>query len=534
MTDEPGPSAERRAISELERVIRARVAAHPDEVWLKWLDEQFTWSHALSLMQRTANGLLELGIGPGETIAIMTKNRPEFLWTYFGAAMIGVSVVPVNISQRGPTLEHILIDSDACVVVCDSSLRDLVLAVKQRTDALRVTIVLDGPVRGIDRTFDQLLSATDAEPDAVARTDSPGAAIMYTSGTTGPPKGVVTERRQHDQSAFMAILASLKVRAGETIYTSLPLFHGNALYVSVVGSILLDAKLALAERFSASRIWEDCRKYEAVSFNTLGGMIPILLKQPESELDRSNPVRVILDAGCPAELWKRFEDRFAVSLVEWYGMVDAPGYLLNEGGPVGSMGRPVGGVEFKIVDDDGQPLPPNRIGELVFRDPSGRATRYHRQPDATESAYQLGWFQTGDLAEQDEAGWFYFRGRKKASIRRLGENISAWEIETVLNEHSAVLESAAFAVRSELGEDEVAVAVVPRRPEDIRAEELVEYCAGKMAHYAVPRYVFFLEEIPKTATERVQYGVLRERGLPHDAWDSRSTPAGEPSKGRGR
>ncbi len=510
----------RRSASELERLIRHRVATHPNQTWLKWRDETYSWAAALSLMQRTANGFLELGVRPGEAIAIMTRNRPEFLWAYFGATMIGAPVVPINVSQRGPTLEHILADSDAAVVVCDDSLRDVLNSAKQRSDIFRLTVGVDAPPgAGVDRTFERLLDAPDAEPPIEIADVPAGTAIMYTSGTTGPPKGVVTVRRQADQNAFMTILASLGVEAGDTMYTSLPLFHGNALYVSVVGSILLDAQLALAERFSASGLWEECRRNDAITFNTLGGMVPILLKQPERKTDRDNPVRVVLDAGCPTELWRAFEERFAVRLVEWYGMVDAPGYLLNDGGPAGSMGRPISGVEFQTVDDRGAPVGPGRIGELVFRNPSGPLTQYHKRPDATEEAYRSGWFHTGDLAEQDDEGWFYFRGRKKASIRRLGENISAWEVETVLNQHPDVMQSAAFAVRSELGEDEVAVAVVRRSPATLRPEDVIDHCVGRMASYAVPRYVFFLDELPKTATERVQYGVLRDQGLPPTAWD---------------
>lgn len=509
-----------RAISDIERTIRERAEAHPGAVWLKWRDETFTWADTLSCIQRTANGLLELGVRPGDVLAIMAGNRPEFLWAHFAAMMIGASSVPINISQRGPTLEHILSDSAAAAVIFQEDLRGVLLSAKDRCPSLGRTVVLDGATGpGVDRTFDQVMDAPDREPEIDVAEPATGAAIMYTSGTTGPPKGVVTVRRDPDQGAFLKVLSSLGVRAGETMFTALPLFHGNALYVSVLGSILLDAKLALAERFSASRVWDTCRRYDVVTFNTLGGMIPILLKQAQKESDADNPVRVVLDAGCPSEQWGEFGARFGVRLVEWYGMVDAPGYLLNDGGPVGSIGKPVGGVEFRTVDVDDAPVGAGRVGELVFRNPSGLLTQYHKRQDATEEAYRDGWFHTGDLAEQDAEGWFYFRGRKKASIRRLGENISAWEIETVLNQHPDVMESAAFAVQSELSEDEVAVAIVARPGVTLQPERVIEYCVGNMAKHAVPRYVFFVTELPKTATQRVQYGVLREQGLPRTAWD---------------
>ncbi len=326
--------------------------------------------------------------------------------------------------------------------------------------------------------------------------------MMYTSGTTGPPKGVVATR--YDLAPLQVLLQASGVRPGETMYTPLPLFHGNALLVSALGSVALDAKLALGERFSASRFWDEVRRYEAVEFNSLGGMLSILLKQPRRPDDADNPVRVVLSAGCPPDRWQQFQDRFAVRIIEWFGMVDAPGILLNTEGRVGAMGKAVAGVEFGVVDAQDRPVPPGTVGELVFRHPKGQLTYYEH---------------SGDLAECDEDGFFHYRGRKTESMRRLGENISAWEIETVANQHPAVLESAAHAVRSELGEDEVKLVVVPRPGERPTPEEILDFCRGRTARYAIPRYVEFVEELPKGETQRIQYGVLKQRGVTPGTWD---------------
>ncbi|MDA8343664.1 MAG: AMP-binding protein, partial [Actinomycetota bacterium] len=232
------------------------------------------------------------------------------------------------------------------------------------------------------------------------------------------PKGVVTS--SYDASPIGVLLGAAGVQPGETMYTPLPLFHGNALYVSMIGSMVLDARFALAERFSASRFFDDCRRFDAVEFNALGGMISILLKQPVRPDDADNPVRTVLSAGCPPDRWEEFERRFGLRLVEWFGMVDAPGILLNTEGRVGSMGTPIAGVEFAVVDDDDEPVPVGHTGQLVFRHPQGQLTHYHGLPDATETAYRGGWFHTGDLASQDADGFYYYKGRKKESIRRLG------------------------------------------------------------------------------------------------------------------
>lgn len=507
----------RRVQSAIEQVIRQRVAAHPDETWLKFCDEEVPWRDVLSNIQRAANGLLELGVRPGERVAIMMGNRPEFLWAHFGILFIGAHSVPVNISQRGATLQHILSDSESTAIIFQDDLRDAVLGVKNRLPALRHTVVWGGAAGGgADWDFDRLMSGADREPEVDLDEPSGGVGMMYTSGTTGPPKGVVATR--YDTSPIQILLERSGVQAGETMYTSLPLFHGNALFVSAMGSMMLDAKLALAERFSASRFWDDCRRYRAVEFNTLGGMISILLKQGPGP-DRDHDVRVVLSAGCPPDRWEEFEKRFGVQIVEWFGMVDSPGILLNDVGRVGSMGKPVAGIEFRVVGDDEQPLPPHIVGELVFRHPMGQLTHYNKLPDATDQAYRGGWFHSGDLAEYDDEGFFYYRGRKKESMRRLGENISAWEIETVLNQHPKILESAAHAVTSDLGEDDVKVSIVLQPGEQATPEEVLDFCKGKMAYYAIPRYVELVEALPKTETERIQYGILKQQGVTERTWD---------------
>ena len=508
-----------RAQGSVEQIIRQRVAEHPGVTWLKWQDTEVAWQDVLSNAQRAANGLLELGVGPGERVAILMGNRPEFLWAHLGIGFIGAASVPVNISQRGPTLQHILRDSGAAAVIFTDDLRDALAAVAGDLPGLRHTVVVDGRAgNGADWDFDRLMSGADHEPEVELAESAGSVGMMYTSGTTGPPKGVVAAK--YDTTPLQTLLRVSGVQPGETMYTPLPLYHGNALLVSAIGSMILDAKLALAPRFSASRFWADCRRYAAVEFNSLGGMISILLKQPPGPGDRDHQVRVVLSAGCPPDRWEQFQRRFGVRIIEWFGMVDSPGILLNDAGRVGSMGRSgIADVEFRVVDTDDRPLGPRQVGELAFRHPAGPTTYYENLPAATEEAYRGGWFHSGDLAEYDEEGFFYYRGRKKESIRRLGENISAWEVETVVNSHPKVLESAAHAVISELGEDEVKIAVVAQPGEQPKPEEILDYCQGKMAHYAIPRYVEFVASLPKTETHRIQYAALKARGITLGTWD---------------
>jgi carnitine-CoA ligase len=341
--------------------------------------------------------------------------------------------------------------------------------------------------------------------------------VLYTSGTTGPPKGVVPTRS--DIGPLLAMWQAMDVKAGETIYTCLPLFHGNPLGLSVLGAMFLDARIAVSERFSARRFWDETRAFEAVAFNHVGAIIPILLKQPPRPDDADNPVRTVLSAGCPLQAWEPFERRFGVRIVEQFSMVDAPGYLINLESRVGSMGKPVAGCEAVILDEGGAELPDGAVGELCLRAAEGRTHYYLNAPDATDEAYRDGWFHTGDLASRDADGFFFYAGRKKESMRRRGENVSAWEVENVVNAHPAVLSSAAHAVPSPLGEDDIKVVVVPQPGASIDPSDLVGFCEGRMATYAVPRYVEIVDAIPKTPTERPRYAELKARGVTATTWD---------------
>lgn len=506
-----------RKQSALEELIRLRHAESPDNVWLYFKDESYTWRDVLSRSQRAANGLLQLGILPGDAVAIMAGNKPGFLWVYFGLVMIGASIVPLNRWQRGPALRHMLNDSAATAIIFDEELQSVIQEVRSECPKLRRLVVFGQPAQDVDATYDDLMKGVDREPDADVAVPSRPIGILYTSGTTGPPKGIVSDATFEGSLEPLYELSAVK--PGETMYTCLPLIHGNALFISMIGSIRLNARLALAERFSASKFWDDCRRYSAVQISTLGGIIPLLMKRPPRADDRDNPVRIALSVGCPATVWREFEERFGVRVVEWYGMSDSPGNLINVEGRVGSVGKPAKDTEFRVVDENDMTLPPGKQGQLLFRHAAGQVTRYNNLPEATTEAYRGGWFHTGDLAETDADGFFYFRGRMKEAIRRRGENVSAWEIESVVDQHPSVVESAAFGIGSELGDEDVAVAVVIQSGAALAPEDLLTYCRGRLAYFAVPRFIEFVEALPKTGTQKIQKGVLKQRGVTPAMWD---------------
>jgi carnitine-CoA ligase len=494
-----------------------RATEHPEQVFLKIGDLRETWRSFHDNVLRVARGYREAGLSPGDRVAVMLPNCAEFLYAHFGAIYAGLAPVPLNTAQQGDTLAFLLRDSGARGIVIDAALWP-------QYEPVRAGLGLVELVRGTPPSagsgsaiaLSDVLAGPATEPDLEGSTGS-AFGVLYTSGTTGPPKGVVPTRT--DIGPLLAMWQAMEVAAGETIYTCLPLFHGNPLAISVLGAMFLDAQIAVSERFSARRFWDEVRAFDAVEFNHVGAVIPILLKREPRPDDRENPMRVCLSAGCPPHAWEPFQDRFGVKIVEQFSMVDAPGYLINLEGRVGSMGKPVAGCEAAILGDDGSALPAGRVGELALRAAEGRTHYYLNQPEATDEAFRGGWFHTGDLASMDDDGFLYYAGRKKESMRRRGENVSAWEVENVVNQYPGVLESAAHAVPSELGEDEIKVVVVPRDGGLVDPKELIDFCSTRMARYAVPRYVEIRAEIPKTPTQRPRYAELKAAGITPQTWD---------------
>ncbi len=283
-----------------------------------------------------------------------------------------------------------------------------------------------------------------------------------------------------------------------------------------------EGAVALGERFSASRFWDEVRRYGATTFNGLGAVMPILMKQPERPDDLDNPVRFVLSAGCPADIWRDFEERFGVRIYEGYGAVDGGSVVIANLGtaPTGSMGKPIGG-KCRVIDERGMDVPPGQPGELIYYVGRGKGgVEYYRNEEATSGKVRDGWLYTGDLVWRDEEGYLYFVGRITESMRVKGENVSAMEVEQAVLKHPDVLECAVYAVPSELAEDEIMAAVVPVEGRTLDPMELRRSLEGELARFALPRYWRVLPELPKTETHRVIKRELERQGITPDAVDA--------------
>jgi crotonobetaine/carnitine-CoA ligase len=508
--------------STVSALLEARAEASPDAPFVTFEGATVTYGEIVERADRVAAGLAAQGIEPGTKVAVLLPNSLEILETWFACSLMGAVLVPVNTGLLGDGLRYILEHSEAELLVADDSLLDTLERAYPIAAGLSRRF-LRGDSGGAPTGYEPyaaLRSAGDHGPRAAVAPDTL-ASILYTSGTTGLPKGVMNCHNSYVTAALEFTRNYVRMREDDVLYTSLPLFHVNAQSLTTLGSIVSGRPMVLSPRFSASRFFADLAAHEATVFNYIGAMLTMLYKQPESPHDAENKVRLTVGGAAPAELWRDFEARFGLEVLEIYGLTETATFCC--GSPPdrvrpGRIGKPVSWAEVKVVDPDDVELPAEEAGEIVVRPkrPDILFQGYYKRDDATAEAMKGGWFHTGDRGSRDADGYLAFIDRLKDSIRRRGENISSYEVERVVNSHPEVAESAAYGVPSDLGEDEVMVTVIAA--EGFDPAGLVDFCAERMARFMVPRYVRVAPELPKTATQRVQKFELRKLGT-DGAWD---------------
>lgn len=508
-------------------ILEHRAATQPDREVLRFEQEALTYRQLDERANRVANALAALGLRKGDRVAVQLPNCPEFAAIWFGLGRAGMIEVPLNVGLRGDLLSYTL-DQAECraIVILDEW--------AHRVDAIRgqlrcdphVIVVGERPDEPSGATpFADLLTADAARP-AVDVSPDDTSVLLFTSGTTGPSKGVVLT---HNANFFLAETNVLTMEYGEQerLFTAFPLFHVNAKYTTVLPTFLMDGGSSVVhDRFSASRFWDICRAEQITGINFMGALILMLYKQPERPDDRDNPVKTGYGAPAPPDITPAFEERFGVVLCEGYGSTELGLAIANRPShrKIGTCGLPVPQLEVQIQDERGDEVPRGAVGEIVVRPKAPHLIfeEYWGMAEATKDAFRNLWFHTGDRGRHEEDGWFVYVDRAKDAIRRRGENISSWEVERCLSSHPGVLEVAVIGVPSELTEEEVLAVVVPREGERVRPEELLDFAQERLPHFAVPRYVAFVDELPKNPQQRVQKFVLRDAGLPADAWDRES------------
>lgn len=511
-----------RATSPVD-VLAQQTARRPDHEFLEI--GRVTYSYAEFHLQTDRYGRFfeEQGITQGDKVALMLPNIDVFVLAWLGVARIGGVTVPINVHLRGELLEYILRHSDAKLLVIDRNLHAIVEEVRQRIPELRIFQAGDGASPGSEVVIEALLPPRGGSPATCyhPQPDHP-MSILYTSGTTGPSKGVMIPHYSYLVTAAR-YLENVRATESDRLFTCLPLFHVNAQQTSFMAALASGIKVTIEDRFSVSNFWEQIRRSQATVANYIGTMLTLLSKAPPSEDDRKHRLRVLWGAPAPKEIMREFEQRFGVKLIEVFGLTETGTFCLAnpyDKTKVGSCGLPLQHTEAKIVDDHDRELGPGATGEIVARSKIENAfmTGYYKMPQKTEEAMRGGWFHTGDLGRRDEEGYFYYMDRMKDCIRRRGENISSFEVEKGINSHPAVRESAVIGVPSELGEEDIAAFIILRPGATTDPEDIVRWCERRMAYFMVPRYVVFREEFPKTATGRVQKYQLKQEDR-EKMWD---------------
>jgi crotonobetaine/carnitine-CoA ligase len=507
-----------RDLSIIAQLVAQRSVEQPDFIVTTFVDERAdtvetrTYRQLNENAHRLAAYMIDQGMQEGDRFGALLQNHPEMVEAFIAASVAGCVIVPIDPRTKGAKLEFILVDSECKGIICADYNAAQVDEVLGRTS---VRWLLH---RGETRIESQVnaesySAALQGKPSQIAvRTEcaSEAVQILYTSGTTGDPKGILKSNAQFTITGEM-LPKIMPVADDDVFYTGLSLTHGNAQNLTLALSLYMARPSIYSVRFTKSRLWETVRKYNCTRFNLLGGMTAAIYAEPERADDADNPVRQVLSAGMPAAIWKNFEQRFDLKIFEAFGAAEG-GLFWNDGsGPVGSLGNmktnPV--HEARLVDDSGNDVATGGQGELIWRnrDNSPVVVTYVNKPDASAEKTEGGWFRTGDLMHADEDGWLFFDCRKGGALRRNGEFINTTFIEKVIAEQPEVDDVFVYGVPAASGapgEKDVVAAIVPRHPGEFEPASVFVGCENNLEPNFVPSFLHVVSEIPKTASEKPQ------------------------------
>jgi len=503
----------------VRELLLRRAAEHPERDFVLFEGgERWTYAEALRRVRRAAAGLDALGVRRGDLVLSWQANGPMAVTTFLALNFLGAVYVPINTSYRGAVLEHVVRKSRARLLIGDGRLLERLITVDR--GALEAAVVIGDERPDVPGLALIPQDALDGDEDAAPRNEiAPWDThmVIYTSGTTGPSKGVLSSYVH----SYMAATGFRNIGPGDRTLMQLPMFHVGGPY-ALLWALIHAGSTVVVDAFSVSRFWDLVRRYEITTVGLLGAMAQFLLKQPASPDDTRHPLRSVIVAPFD-ENAIAFGKRFGVPVYTEFNMTELCVPLWAGPNPTvaGTCGRPRPGVELRLVDEHDIEVPPGSAGELVVRaaEPWMLSHGYLDDPEATARAWRNGWFHTGDLLRRDADGNYFFVDRLKDAIRRRGENISSFEVETAILAHPCVREAAVVPVPGDGSEDDVlaAVALVPGA--SLEPEELIGFLRDKLAYFMIPRYVRRLDELPKTPTQKVEKHALRSAGVTPDTWD---------------
>jgi crotonobetaine/carnitine-CoA ligase len=522
----------------LPLVLRERAEKLGDRPFLQFgYNPPISFSQTNLLANRIANGLLRLGVKKGERVAVYMPNSSDYVLTWFGILKMGGVMVPINTAYKMDFLQYIIDSSDSKVLFIAEEYLDRMPPIADKIPQVEKVIVW---TRSGSEEFDpQGFSSKPMipfsrfmneqrwdEPD-IKITNLDHARLMYTSGTTGRSKGVVRPC-QADYHSARNYAEIMDVQPSDVCFTCLPLFHSNAMVLTVYPALIRGARAVIEEKYSATQFWRWMVDHRVTKFNMVGTMAYFMWNTPPTPEEKKHNVQLVMGSPAPHDIIEPFMERFNIRFMEGYGLTEIGQVTyMRPGEPfrVGSCGKEAPGYEIKIVDPEtDEEVPRGVTGEIVVRPriPNIMLHYYNKMPEKTVQDFRNFWFHTGDAGRMDKDGYIYFVDRVKDYIRRRGENISSFEVERIVGSHPAVEESAAIGVKAEVGryaEDEVMIVVVKKEGMDVTPEELLRFLEPRMPHFMVPRFIRFMDSLPKTGTQRVQKNKLREEGITKDTWD---------------
>jgi crotonobetaine/carnitine-CoA ligase len=484
-------------------------------------DEVLTYGNIVLNGRKVTALLQDSGIGKGDVFCLVMRNHPEVIYSLYAAAAVGAIMVPVDPRIKAERLHYILKHSSSKGIIFSSEFMESVQGPLQTLPDVRVIGVAykEGfatPVAEEYTNLNEILAGPEVPPPHTIKDDSDAPVeIIYTSGTTGDPKGIMVRG-----SRFLAFKKHAEIMWKHTpddiLYTGLSLTHGNAQGVTMIPSLYLSFPAVISRRFTKSRLWDICRKYGCTTFSLLGGMMMGIYSEPTRPDDSDNPVRVVISAGTPRDIWEAFEKRFNVLIHEWYAAME--GGLAHKPpgeGPIGSFGKPIEGLtEMKVVREDGTECLPGEIGELISRDIGQKpVVEYFGNREASEKKTHGGWLRSGDMCHRDEQGYFFFDYRKGGGLRRAGDFIMPEHVEAVIAKHPDVNDVCVYGIPAASGapgESDIVAAVAPVQGLDIDPRSIYHICFETLEKNAVPSFLQVVNEIPKTPSEKNLDRVLRE------------------------